>query len=72
VTTKQKKPESRNDAVLLSLLDAALQLGISVSTTRRYAISGLLPHVRIANRIRIPSAAVAKAKAEGIGRQNAR
>jgi excisionase family DNA binding protein len=68
VVKKNRKPEPGGDGVLLSLLDAALQLGISLSTTRRYAISGLLPHVRIANRIRIPSTAVAKAKAEGIGR----
>ena len=67
MTKKQKKSEP-GDAVLLSLLDVALQLGISVSTARRYALGGLLPHVRIANRIRIPSAAVAKAKIEGIGR----
>jgi hypothetical protein len=68
MTKKQKKPETKDDPVLLSLLDAALQLGISVSTARRYAIRGLLPHVRIANKIRIQGAAVAKAKAEGIGR----
>ena len=68
MTKKQQVPEPKDDAVPLSLLDAALQLGISISTARRYAVSGLLPHVRIANRIRIPSAAVAKAKAEGIGR----
>jgi predicted site-specific integrase-resolvase len=68
VTTKQKKPEPKDDAVLLSLLDAALQLGISVATARRYAVSGILPHVRIAGRIRVPSEAVAKAQREGIGR----
>jgi predicted site-specific integrase-resolvase len=68
VTKKQQTNEPKDDAVLLSLLDAALQLGISISTARRYAVSGILPHVRIANRIRIPSVAVAKAKIEGIGR----
>jgi predicted site-specific integrase-resolvase len=70
VAKKQKR--AKDEVVLLSLLDAALQLGISTSTARRYAIGGILPHVRIANRIRIPSTAVARAKAEGIGRQIAR
>ena len=71
MTKKQKKTKSKDDTVLLTLLAAALQLGISVSTARRYAVSGILPHVRIAGRIRVPSEAIAKARREGLGRQQA-
>lgn len=54
---------------LLTLFDVALTLGISIATARRYALSGVLPSIRIAGRIRVPREAVAKAQREGVGRE---
>jgi len=67
----KKRPKSvmrRKEPSLLTLLDVAVKLGISIATARRYARNGVLPSVRIAGRIRVPSKAVAKAQREGIGR----
>jgi predicted site-specific integrase-resolvase len=68
MASRRAKSAKRKESQLLGLLDVALKLGISINTARRYALSGLLPSVRIAGRIRIPSEAVAKAQREGIGR----
>jgi hypothetical protein len=65
----RKREKAEKEPTLLSLLDAAVKLGISLSTARRYALDGLLPHIRIAGRIRIQSDAIARAKREGIGRK---
>ncbi|MGB6497099.1 MAG: helix-turn-helix domain-containing protein [Candidatus Acidiferrum sp.] len=62
----KKRDKSGKAPALVSLLDAAKELGISVSTARRYVLSGSLPHVRIAGRIRIQNDAVVKAKRYGI------
>lgn len=51
---------------LLKLFDVAGELGISIDTARRYALSGRLPSVRIAGRICVPRDAVLKALREGI------
>jgi hypothetical protein len=67
VITKRAEPRKRKEPLLLGLLDVALKLSISIATARRYVLSGLLPSVRIAGRIRVPSEAVAKAQREGIG-----
>jgi len=68
VASKRARRRKRKPSRLLRLLDVALTLGISVATARRYALNGVLPSVRIAGRIRVPSHAVAKAQREGIGR----
>jgi hypothetical protein len=68
VIRKRAKSAKRKEPYLLSLLDVALKLRISIATARRYALSGLLPSVRVAGRICVPSEAVAKAQREGIGR----
>jgi excisionase family DNA binding protein len=68
VTGKRTKLPKTKESELLTLLDVALDLGISTTTARRYVLAGVLPSVRIAGRIRIPREAVAKAQREGIGR----
>jgi predicted site-specific integrase-resolvase len=69
VNTKSAKSIPKTKTSLLTLFDVALTLGISIATARRYALNGLLPSVRIAGRIRVPRAAVAKAQREGVGGQ---
>lgn len=67
----QSTPKTKYSS-LLTLFDVALALGISIATARRYALSGLLPSVRIAGRIRVPREAVAKAQREGVGKEKTR
>lgn len=65
----RKREKSEKEPTLLSLLDSALKLGVSLTTARRYVLAGLLPHVRIAGRIRVPIEAVSNAQRRGIGRK---
>jgi predicted site-specific integrase-resolvase len=46
----------------------AKALNVSNATVWRYCKEGLLPHVRINGRIRVPAAVVAQAQREGINR----
>jgi len=64
----KREKSIKRDPHLFDLRDVALKLGISVVTARRYALTGLLPSVRIARRIRVPREAVEKALREGISR----
>lgn len=64
---KPVKPKRRKQEALMGLLDVALLMGTSIDTARRYALSGKLPSVRIAGKIRVPRNAVERALREGIG-----
>lgn len=62
---KPKKGRS-SKSMYMGLLDVALTLGTSIDTARRYALSGKLPSVRIAGKIRVPREAVERALREGV------
>jgi predicted site-specific integrase-resolvase len=66
MSNSKKLTRRKGSPQLLSLLEVALKLRISIATARRYALNGALPSVRIAGRIRVPSKAVAKAQREGL------